>query len=280
MVKKSDRPPELVRWLLPVFILAIVGAVLVYAKDEVDRRLARSGGAWAIQHESLPDWFPIDFGGELAKLQAIPSQVSLQTIRWREDTSRELIQNPWIASVERIERTPAGIGFKGQFNRPSLGIRCENGWLLVDGVGKVIDFQEGDFLSEAWRIPEYIPEQGTLHKFDSGQIVEGSEFSELFSIAGLLWQERIFDRVPGFLREIAMTRDPVGERLWKLHTDIGIPLNWGRSPASGAPKVASVEKKLICLRQVIEVRDRLRKSQGIQEISLCSGDEPLVIEDW
>ncbi|MEC9476425.1 MAG: hypothetical protein VX764_05230 [Planctomycetota bacterium] len=280
MKTNTDRPSELARWLLPVFLLAVIGGILIYAKDEVDRRLARAGGAWLIHHDSLPDWFPAGFKGQLSTLQTIPSRVSLQSIRWREETTRELLKNPWVATVDRIERTATGIGFDGQFHRPSVGVRCDGGWLLVDGIGKVIDFQEGDFLGEEWRIPEYIPEQGVMHRFDPGQLVGGTEFAELLSLTGILWQDRVFDRVPGFIREIAATRDSVGERMWRFHTSVGIPLHWGRAPASGAPKVSTTEQKLMCLRQVLEVRDRLQKTQDVQGISLCSGAEPLVTEQW
>ncbi|MAW78529.1 MAG: hypothetical protein CMJ95_14270 [Planctomycetes bacterium] len=280
MGEKADRPSELLRWLVPVFLVVVIGGILVYAKDEVDRRLARAGGTWSIDFGILPDWFPPGFKGQLESLQSVPSRVSLLSIRWREETQREVTENPWVARVERINRTAHGIGFEGQFNRPSIGVRCEGGWLLVDGVGRIIDFQSGDFLAEAWRIPEYIPEQGDLQRIDPGQILRGSEFAELLSVMAVLWQERIFDRVPGFIQELAVTRDEGGERLWRFHTNVGIPLGWGRAPASAAPKVSTIEKKLGCLRQILEVRGQLQIAGNVQGISLCSGDEPLVLEDW
>jgi len=160
-----------------------------------------------------------------------------------------------------------------------VGVRCEGGWLLIDGAGRVIDFQEGDFLDESWRIPEYFPERGSLHRFDPGQSMSGSEFSELLSITAILWRERIFDRIPGFIHEIAVHREPDGTRLWSFHTNLGIPLRWGRAPASEAPKVCSVEQKLTCLRKVIEIRDELERVEGVPGINLFSGQKLLVGED-
>ena len=61
MGNQSDRPKEVLRWLLPVLVLSLLGGVLVYAKDEVDRRVARAGGAWSIDQGNLallvPAWF-------------------------------------------------------------------------------------------------------------------------------------------------------------------------------------------------------------------------------
>ncbi|NRA74999.1 MAG: hypothetical protein HRU16_03580 [Planctomycetes bacterium] len=280
MGNQSDRPKEVLRWLLPVLVLSLLGGVLVYAKDEVDRRVARAGGAWSIDHGTLPSWCPRGFRGELETLRSIPSQVSLQSVRWRDQVRAELLKNPWISQVRRVERTADGVGFQGDFVRPSVGVRCDGGWLLVDGSGTVIDFQAGDFLAASWGIPEYIPEQGTLPRMDPGQSLRGSEFSELLSLSAVLWRERVFERVPGFIHELAVHHDSLGERLWSFHTNVGIPLRWGRAPASDAPKVSSIEGKLECLRKVVEVRDRLEKSDDVPGISLCSGQEPLVVEDW
>ena len=55
MGEKADRPSELLRWLVPVFLVVVIGGILVYAKDEVDRRLARAGGTWSIDFGILPD---------------------------------------------------------------------------------------------------------------------------------------------------------------------------------------------------------------------------------
>ena len=280
IAKQTNRPNEVLLWLLPLIVLLSLGGVLVYAKDEVDQRLARAGGVWSIDHGTLPSWCPHNFRGELDSLRSIPARVSLESLRWRDQVRVELLKNPWIARVQRIERIADGIGFEGEFVRPSVGVRCEGGWLLIDGAGRVIDFQEGDFLDESWRIPEYFPERGSLHRFDPGQSMSGSEFSELLSITAILWRERIFDRIPGFIHEIAANRDPAGKRLWSFHTNLGIPLRWGRAPASEAPKVCSIEQKLACLRKVIEVRGSLERVDDVPGISLFSGPEPLVGVDW
>ncbi len=270
-------------WLLVLLLLILFGTFLVIAKHEVDLRLTRAGGVWSVEPSTLPDWFPEQFEGHLDSLREIPARVSLQSVHWQEEVKRQLSMNPWISSIQRVERTTDGIGFSGSFRRPSVGVRCLDGWLLADGSGRIIDRQPGDYLDPKWGIPEYIPvgdgtQQRQLASATSGFILEGHQFEELFSLLSVLWTERVFDRVPGFFHEISSTVEDSGARLWHLHTTAGVPLHWGRSPASHIAAVTTSEMKLNCLRQVLELRHELTGSSDIPGISLYSGDEPLVVD--
>lgn len=270
-------------WMVSLLLLIIFGTFLVVAKHEVDLRLTRAGGVWSVEPSTLPDWFPEQFSGHLGSLRDIPSRVSLQSVHWQEEVKRELSTNPWISSIQSVERTADGIGFSGRFRRPSVGVRCQDGWLLADGSGRIIDRQPGDFLDPKWGIPEYIPvgvgaQQQQLAAATSGFILVGNQFEELFSLLSVLWTDKVFDRVPGFLHEISSTVEEGGARRWHLHTTAGIPLHWGRSPSSDAAAVTTSEQKLNCLRQVLELRHELTGSSDIPGISLYSGEEPLVVD--
>ncbi|MBT6451631.1 MAG: hypothetical protein HOK60_01360 [Planctomycetes bacterium] len=270
-------------FLLAMVLLTVFGLFLVLAKEDVDRGLERAGGVWAIEESSLPGWFPRPYEGSISSLAQIPSKVSLQSVRWKSQVVEELERNPWINSVQEVIRTPAGIGFTGQFVRPSVGIRSQNGWLLIDGTGRVIDRQPGDYLADDWKIPEYLPQGGSqqqkmLAEASSGDRLSGSEFEELLALLSVLWEDQVFDRVPGFLHELSSHFVDGDQRLWYLHTTAGIRLHWGRSPAYPGAKVATSQQKLECLRQVIELRGDLARSVDIEGISLYSGSEPITVK--
>ncbi|MDE0960747.1 MAG: hypothetical protein OSB09_08195 [Planctomycetota bacterium] len=268
--------------LLAMLLLSIFGVFLVVAKEQVDLELERAGGVWAIEPSSLPAWFPEPPEGSIESLVQMPSKVSLQSVRWKSQVTEELERNHWIDSVQDVVRTPTGIGFTGQFVRPSVGIRSETGWLLIDGSGRVIDRQAGDFLAQSWGIPEYLPQGGVqqqeeLARARSGERLVGPEFDELLALLSVLWGDQVFDRVPGYLHEVSSLFVDGDQRLWYLHTTSGIRLHWGRSPAYPGAKVATSQQKLNCLRQVIELRGQLTRSGDIEEISLHSGPEPLTV---
>lgn len=270
-------------WLLALVLVIGFGAFVIYAKVDVDRRMMRSGGVWAIEPSTLPPWFPPQFSNQLGELHRVPSRVSLHSVRWKEGVIGELSAIPWIESVQRVERTARGIGFEGQLVRPSVGIRIDDGWLLVDGIGNVLATQPGDFLFPEWKMPEYMPgaagsTQPVAIDCAVGDRLGGSEYVELLGLLGVLWQDNIFDRVPGFLHEISHTVDGSGQRMWHLHTSIGILLHWGRSPSSEAAQVASSQQKLNCLKHVLESRNQLATVGGIQGILLFRGEEGTVVK--
>jgi hypothetical protein len=117
-----------------------------------------------------------------------------------------------------------------------------------------------------------------LAEASSGERLVGAEFEELLALLSVLWEDQVFDRVPGFLHEISSHLVDGDQRLWYLHSTAGIRLHWGRSPAYPGAKVATSQQKLECLRQVIELRGDLARSADIEGISLYSGSEPITVQ--
>ena len=281
-ITRSSSGTSAGRILLPVVVAGLALATLiafgiVQVKRSVDQRIARAGGEWQLEPEFLPPWLPGDFQGEMVGLRDLPETVSLRSVRWRDQIRESLLASPWIEKVGRIDLDGDRIIFDAEMTRPVAGVRCHEGFLLIDSIGRVIDTQPGDILDGAWGIPEYLPEGGGIDPLAAGFPLIGAEFRELVALLDVLWDEEIFQRWPGVIPQITSRRDDSGGRLWQLITARGTHLYWGRSPAANLAEVATVEEKITCLREVLPHTDRL---QGAGGVSLFSGDEPVVVGRW
>lgn len=264
--------------LMASLALALVLAFgIVEVKESVDLRIARAGGEWELEPRGLPAWMPVGFGGEMAALRELPETVSLRSVRWRQQVRGTLLDSPWIQRVGHIDLEGDRMTFEAEMTRPVVGVRCHQGFLLVDSTGVVIDLQHGDSLDSAWGIPEYVPEKGGIEPLDPGVPLIGQEFRELVGLLEVLWSEGIYQRWPGVLPQVTCRLDDGDRRLWHLTTSSGTHLYWGRSPSSNSAEVATIDEKITCLRKVLPHADRL---QGAGGVSLFSGEEPLVVGRW
>ena len=135
-------------------VLLLVVALLLFAaqgiRSRVEQRIAESDGPWELCLLEFPAWIPPDFRGELAGLDHLPETVALRTPRWREELRGRLESNPWVARVRSLERDGGQIHYELDLVRPVIGVRSEDGFLLVDSSGRVIDGVLGAVLDPSW----------------------------------------------------------------------------------------------------------------------------------
>lgn len=259
-------------------LLFLVAISLVIASIGMERRVARTlaatEGRWRFDGSTLPEWFPAGFIGALAEIDRLPETLPLRSATWRERVATALERNPWIERVEAVTRDPYGIGFSARFVRPVIAVRAEDGYLLLDSTGRVIDVQPGRELHPSWGVPECILDERDLGPLAPGMVLEDPTFEEGLSLVRALWESRTLERYPGAIPALdAYTEADTPGLLWRLHTTIGVALYWGRAPASDRVSARSVEEKVVTLEEVLRHGDRIRGAGGIS----LHGPEPLVV---
>ncbi len=259
-------------------IFLVVGglsALSLWARARVDTDLGIEGAQWSLLLDRLPTWFPNTFRGELAALNGLPEEVSLRPPYWRERLRERIEANPWIDQVKELRRRNGQIYFRASFVRPVVAVHADGGFLLVSSRGRVVDFQEGPYLREAWRLPEYLGELGPLEWLPPGEQLRGSSYAELMALLEVLWGAHIFDRWSGVVREIASEPRGEGDRLWVLRLAHGTELVWGRAPNSRFLSPLDDPTKLANLEEVLRNSSQLGRTQRIE---LWSDARPLVVD--
>jgi hypothetical protein len=258
--------------------LLLAAIVLVVASIAMERRVARNlaatEGTWRFDGASLPAWFPAGFSGALAEIDRLPEELPLRTASWRDRLAHALERNPWIERVEDVSREPEGIRFTARFLRPVVAVRAEEGYLLVDSTGRVIDLQPGRELLPSWGVPECIVDGGDLPALAAGTRLEDPRFVEGLSLVRILWESRVLERFPGAIVALdSYTDEQTPGLLWRLHTEVGVFLYWGRAPASPHVSARPEEERIAALEEVLRLGDRIRGAGGIS----LHGPEPLVV---
>lgn len=257
-------------------LVAFVGVVAVSLLMErsVARNLASAGGRWSFEASSLPEWFPAAETGILDEIERLPEEVPLRTATWRERVAAALERSAWIERVDEVTRTADGIEFTARFLRPVMAVRDEDGYLLIDSAGRVIDRQAGRELHPSWGVPEYIIAGRDWPPLSPGTRIEDPEFEECLSLVRVLWEHRTFERFPGAIPAIdAYTQADTPGVLWRLHSSTGVALYWGRAPASVHISARPAEEKVRTLEEVLRLGDRIRGAGGIT----LHGPEPIVV---
>ncbi len=248
-------------------------AISMWMEGKVSERLVVTEGPWRFSSGVLPSWIPSDFQGEIANLDRIPEQVALRSAHWQRDLRRLLEENPWIAEVEEVGRTSRGIDFRARFYRPVVAAQVEHGFLLLDSHGRVIDRVEGLELDPTWGVPVYLPHR-EIPWLDPGTLVKDPEVEECLAIVRLLWGARVLEKYPGRILMIDAYSDGRSPGwLWRLHTPYGVPLYWGRSPASPQVPLQSDVHKLQSLELVLSRGEKIRGAGGIS----LAHPEPTVV---
>ena len=127
------------RLLLTVVVVSAVVLTSLRLEQRVEETLRWTEGSWSLESRDFPSWVPARFTGRLADLHHIPATIPLRSADWRQEVLRSLGENPWIDEVQRVDRTAEGIRFEARLLRPVVGVRCEEGLLLLDSAGRVID---------------------------------------------------------------------------------------------------------------------------------------------
>lgn len=282
MIRKIDdlgsEPVERPRAAGAVLLLVVVALGIVAAsswmRSHVEEVLATTEADWVPLETEWPTWIPVGFCGALAELDSVPRDIPLRSARWRDRIEVALLANPWIESVESIERVDGRILFRARFLRPVYAVEAEGGFLLVDSTGRVIDRQPGRELDPAWRIPVLRSSHIDLPLLGSGTRLAEPEFEECLALVRVLWESGTLVRHPGaipVIRPFTRTDSPGLE--WRLDGTVGVPLFWGRSPGSDEVAISSTEVKIRHLEDVIARGDEIAGAAGI----LLYGDRPRVV---
>ena len=256
-------------WLLGVALL-LVGAQGI--RFRVEQRIAESDGSWELRPLEFPGWIPPDFRGELAGLDHLPETVALRTPRWREELRTRLESNPWVAQVRSLERDGGRIHYELDLVRPVVGVRSEDGFLLVDSSGCVIDGVLGSLLDPCWGIPEYHPGGGPGPHLAAGERLGGEEIRQLLGLVERLARAHIFDRWPGVIREVYAHHGRDVDLFWVLYLEQGTRVEWGRAPGSRLAAAQSTEAKV---RNLVETLRYWRDLDGAGVVEIF-GDQAVV----
>ena len=259
--------------LIAVIALAII-ACSTWMEGRVAERLRITEGAWQFDRAALPAWIPSDFRGTLAAIERVPETVPLRSANWRRRVANALEANPWVESVQRIDRTSRGVTFSARFLRPVVAVQVIDGFLLLDSTRRVIDTLQGSELDPAWNLPIYYPQRSDLPLLAPGTLLDQPEFEECLAIVRELWEVRIPERFPGQIPSLecyAEARSP--GLLWRLNTPHGVHLYWGRSPASEQVSLRSAQHKIRSLEEVLDAGEAIRGAGGIS----LYDEEPTVV---
>ncbi len=259
--------------LISVVALAIVASSL-WMEGRVAERLQITEGEWGFDARALPSWIPPSFEGALASIERVPEDVPLRSANWRRRVAIALKANPWVESVQSVDRNEGGVTFSARILRPVVAVRASGGFLLLDSTARVIDTALGRDLDPAWQIPVYLPQRSDIPLLESGTLLTASEFDECLAIVMELWNVRIPERYPGQLPSLESYSDGRSPGLlWRFHTLHGVHLYWGRSPSSKQVSLQSAHQKIRNLEEVLERGDSIRGAGGIS----LYHDEPTVV---
>jgi len=253
------------RLLLTVVVVSAVVLTSLRLEQRVAETLRWTEGSWSLESRDFPSWVPARFTGRLADLHHIPATIPLRSADWRQEVLRSLGENPWIDEVQRVDRTAEGIRFEARLLRPVVGVRCEEGLLLLDSAGRVIDIDRTLDLDPAWGIPLLIPIAGELPALASGTEVRHEEITEALGVLREVWGARLPQRFPGELTLIeAYTEPGVPGLLWRFHDRFGTQLRWGRSPVSPYPPLLPSPARLENLALVLGLGEARREMGAIE----------------
>ena len=195
-----------------------------------------------------PDWIRADVKAETLRDAALDRQISILDDRAVERISQAFALHPWVARVQKIERTyPAAVHVELVYRRPVAMVEVSGGLLPIDADGTLLppaDFTSADAAKYIWVSGIHAAPRGGAGTRWGDPAIHGAA-----ALAAVLSdrQELGLQRIRPQLAPTARSAEPVQFEVLTRRRTVFI---WGSAPGEELPGEAKAVEKLARLKQL------------------------------
>ncbi len=217
-----------------------------------------------------PSWMSFDISERVFRGGDLQQTLSIMDPNLNERIATAFSLRPWVAKVNRVsKRYPASVMVDLDYRHPVCMVHTGDGVIPIDVEGNALP-QWDIPLSEVDRYPRLdwdssglsTPRGPAGEQWGDPRIVGAAEIA---AALGDRWKSYRLQRIEPVLPDTKR----IGDTVYKLYTQSGSTVIWGRAPSMAVPGLPTTAEKLAYLDREIEEHGTLEGPNGHrQDISL------------
>ena len=260
---------------LSLVVLFMVGAVLLSISlwnrfhDQINFSADAPLSTQTLVTTPTPTWIKVDVEEEAIQQNRL-DQIRITHPGAVQKVVEAFSVHPWIASVQKVEKKPAGIFVELNYRRPVAMVEVDHGGLVpIDGTAVVLN---GELFSDTEK-SEYLRISVRNPRFESlvyGAIWNDLRIRDAAQIAMACeehWRSLGLVRV---MNASHLTNDEMRLAPFVLVTLTGTAIIWGRAPGKELTGEASAEEKLVAIVEYVKANGPLDQS-AIRTLEVING---------